>query len=166
MRGHARRGWCDRPSRSATSRIGDGIGRAPALCGSLGRTRDGRARAREGRGHDLARDGRTHDRGLHGRVGARAEMTTKPRRLVTLGHSYVISANRRLAHEMAVQGGGSWQVTALAPASYRGDLGRVRTQPFEGEANELKTVGVHLDRVPHLMWFSGLRAVLDADWDV
>ena len=93
-------------------------------------------------------------------------MTTKPRRLVTLGHSYVISANRRLAHEMAVQGGGAWKVTAVAPATYRGDLGRVATQPFEGEANELRTLGVHLDRVPQLMWFSGLRAVLDADWDV
>ena len=50
----------------------------------------------------------------------------EPRRLVTIGHSYVVAANRRLAHEIAVQSGGAWDVTAIAPSRYRADLGRIR----------------------------------------
>jgi phosphatidyl-myo-inositol dimannoside synthase len=89
-----------------------------------------------------------------------------PRRILTLGHSYVVSTNRRLAHEMAVQGGGRWDVTAVAPTRYRADLGRVSARPFAGEASQLQTVDVHLDRVPHLMWYAGLSPVLDSAWDV
>ena len=88
------------------------------------------------------------------------------RRLLTIGHSYVISANRRLAHEMAVQGGGKWDVTAVAPARYRADLGRVSARPFDGEASRLQTVEVHLDRVPHLMWYAGLAPLLESKWDL
>ena len=88
------------------------------------------------------------------------------RRLLTLGHSYVIAANRRLAHEMAVQGNGKWDVTAVAPTRYRADLGRVSARPFDGEASRLQTVDVHLDRVPHLMWYAGLAPVMKSPWDV
>ena len=88
------------------------------------------------------------------------------KRILTLGHSYVVSANRRLAHEMAVQGNGQWDVTAVAPTRYRADLGRVSARPFEGEASQLQTVDVHLDRVPHLMWYAGLSPVLESPWDI
>ena len=88
------------------------------------------------------------------------------RRLLTIGHSYVVAMNRRLAHEMAVQSGEAWEVTAIAPSDYRGDLGRIAVQPIPGEACRLQPLDVHLDRIPHLMWYSGLRGALDAPWDV
>jgi glycosyltransferase involved in cell wall biosynthesis len=90
----------------------------------------------------------------------------KPRRLLTIGHSYVVAANRRLAHEMAVQAGGTWDVTAVAPAQYRADLGRIRVQPVAGDASRLESLRVHLDRFPHLMWYADLGRVVDAPWDV
>ena len=43
-------------------------------------------------------------------------------KLLTIGHSYVVAGNRRLAHEMAVQGRGRWEVTAVAPAALAADL--------------------------------------------
>ncbi|HEX9368217.1 MAG TPA: glycosyltransferase family 4 protein [Vicinamibacterales bacterium] len=89
-----------------------------------------------------------------------------PRRLLTIGHSYVVAANRRLAHEMAVQSGGSWEVTAIAPARYRADLGRMAVQPIAGEASRLAPLDVRLDRIPHLMWYASLGRILDAPWDV
>lgn len=88
------------------------------------------------------------------------------RRLATIGHSYVIAANRRLAHEMAVQGKGRWDVTAIAPVRYRADLGRVAARAVDSEACRLRTLNVRLDRSPHLMWYSGLDAALDDSWDV
>lgn len=88
------------------------------------------------------------------------------RRLLTIGHSYVIGMNRRLAHEMAVQSGGAWEVTAVAPARYRADLGRIAVQPIVGEASRLEALDVVLDRVPHLMWYRDLQRVFAARWDV
>lgn len=89
------------------------------------------------------------------------------RRLLTIGHSYVVAANRRLAHEMAVQSGGAWEVTAIAPASYRADLGgRMDVQRIEGEASRIETLAVRFDRVPHLMWYGDLNRVLNGRWDV
>jgi glycosyltransferase involved in cell wall biosynthesis len=88
------------------------------------------------------------------------------RRLLTIGHSYVVGANRRLAHEIAVQSGGSWDVTAVAPARYRADLGVMAAQPIAGEASRLELLDVRFDRIPHLMWYANLERVLDASWDV
>ena len=93
-------------------------------------------------------------------------MTRAPRRLLTIGHSYVVAANRRLAHEMAVQSNGAWQVTAVAPARYRGDLGPIAVQPIAGDASRLESLAVRLDRVPHLMWYADLGRVLEGSWDV
>jgi len=89
------------------------------------------------------------------------------KRLLTIGHSYVVAANRELAHQMALQGQGRWQVTAVAPAHFRGDLRPIAVEPIANEACALETVPVRLDRVPHLMWFGGrLREILARDWDV
>jgi glycosyltransferase involved in cell wall biosynthesis len=88
------------------------------------------------------------------------------KRLLTIGHSYVVGANRRLAQEMALQGAGQWSVTTVAPRRFRGDLGRISATHMDDEAGTLQTLRVRFDRSPHLMWYSGLRAVLDAPWDV
>jgi phosphatidylinositol alpha-1,6-mannosyltransferase len=88
------------------------------------------------------------------------------RRLLTIGHSYVVAANRVLAHQMAVQGEGAWEVTALAPARFHGDLREIAAEALPGEACTLETAPVHLDRVPHLMWYENLARVLKQPWDV
>jgi glycosyltransferase involved in cell wall biosynthesis len=89
------------------------------------------------------------------------------KRLLTIGHSYVVAANRALAHQMAIEGRGAWQVTAVAPAHYRGDLRPIAAEPIANEASTLETLPVRFDRVPHLMWFGGrLREILAREWDV
>jgi len=88
------------------------------------------------------------------------------RRLITIGHSYVVAENRRLAHEMAIAGRGRWRVTAIAPKAYRGDLRRITLEPLEGEACALVPLGVRFDRAPHLMMYAGLRGALSSAVDV
>lgn len=89
------------------------------------------------------------------------------KRLLTIGHSYVVAANRELAHQMALQGAGEWQVTAVAPQEFRGELRRIATEPIVAEACALKTLPLRFDRVPQLMWYGGAaRTVLAGDWDV
>ena len=89
------------------------------------------------------------------------------KRLLTIGHSYVVAANRELAHQLALQGKGAWDVTAVAPAHFRGDLRPIAAELIANEACALETLPVRLDRVPHLMWFGGrLREILARGWDL
>ena len=76
---------------------------------------------------DAATDG-DGVRGACGRRGWTSPVAERTRRLLTIGHSYVVASNRRLAHEMALQGSGRWQVTAVAPARFRGDMRRDRAR--------------------------------------
>jgi len=90
-----------------------------------------------------------------------------PRRLLTIGHSYVVATNRRLAHEMAVQGAGEWSVTAAAPERFRGDLRPIAVETMPGEASTLITLPVRCDRFPHFMFYGGgLKELLQRPWDV
>jgi glycosyltransferase involved in cell wall biosynthesis len=88
------------------------------------------------------------------------------KRLLTIGHSYVVGLNRRLADEMAREGRDRWSVTAAAPSTYAGDLGRITLERVENEACRLVALPVYLDRSPHLMFYGGLRLLMSEHWDV
>jgi glycosyltransferase involved in cell wall biosynthesis len=88
------------------------------------------------------------------------------RRLLTIGHSYVVTGNRRLAHEMGVQGRGRWEVVAIAPDRFRGDFGPLQARPADGAALELRTVPVRLGRSVHFMRYAGLSGAMAGQWDV
>jgi glycosyltransferase involved in cell wall biosynthesis len=88
------------------------------------------------------------------------------KRLLTIGHSYVIAANRRLAHEMAIQGRGRWQVTAVAPSRLPADLRDVTLEPIADEACTLRSVPVSIASIPHLRFYRRLRSILASSWDV
>lgn len=92
---------------------------------------------------------------------------TRPRRLLTIGHSYVVAANRRLAHALALAGAGEWEVVAAAPARYPGDLREVELEPIAGEACRTVAVPVQYARKPHFMLYGRpLRELLRERWDV
>lgn len=88
------------------------------------------------------------------------------KRLLTIGHSYVVAQNRRLAHEMAMASRGTWAITAAGPAEYPGDLRRIVLERFEHEACEVAPLGTRAARVPHLMVYRGLRPLLEQPWDI
>jgi glycosyltransferase involved in cell wall biosynthesis len=92
---------------------------------------------------------------------------SRPLRLLTLGHSYVVAMNRRLAHEMAIAGEGRWEVTAVAPSQYPGDLRDIELEPITGERVRTVSVPVQFARKPHLMLYGRrLRQLLREPWDV
>jgi glycosyltransferase involved in cell wall biosynthesis len=89
------------------------------------------------------------------------------KRLLTIGHSYVVGLNRALAHEMAIAGAGEWSVTVAAPSRYRGDLRNLALEPQSSEAARVVAVETRLPSVPHLMWYGGgFRSLLREPWDV
>jgi glycosyltransferase involved in cell wall biosynthesis len=95
-------------------------------------------------------------------------MTPRPRRLLSIAHSYVVALNRRLAHEMVRAGAGRWEVTAVAPKHVHGDL---RPIPLESHADdqlvELRALPFHMSRRIHVGFYGlRLRTLLAANWDV
>lgn len=88
------------------------------------------------------------------------------KRLLTIGHSYVVALNRRLAHEMALAGQGRWSVTAAAPTEYPGDLRHIVLESFAGEASSLVALRTRAPRLPHLMLYRGLGSLFEQKWDV
>lgn len=92
------------------------------------------------------------------------------RRLLTIGHSYVLGVNRRLATELQRQSGGRWEVTVVTPERFIGK-NDLRPQVFEADADEPTTV-VPLparltDRV-HFFWYGGglRRLVKEGGFDL
>jgi glycosyltransferase involved in cell wall biosynthesis len=73
--------------------------------------------------------------------------------------------NRRLAHELARTG--EWDVTAVAPARFRGDFARHKAEPVDGEACALACVPVHFSRHVHVMLYGRrLAELLREPWDL
>ena len=113
---------------------------------------------------DLAGDRKSNATGaaFGGGIGMR-----RKRRLLSIAHSYCVALNRRLAHEMAIAGGGEWEVTAVAPEFIRGDLRPISLEAAEGEACRLEPVPVYLSRHIHLMFYGRrLREILREKWDL
>ena len=91
----------------------------------------------------------------------------RPYRILSISHSYTVALNRRLADEMARLGEGRWEVTAVAPRFFHGDLRDIHLEPVEGERNALVALPVHLSRSPHLFFFSPrLWEVVRRGWDL
>lgn len=90
---------------------------------------------------------------------------SRPLRLLTLGHSYVVGTNRALARAMAEAGGDAWEVTCAAPAAFPGDLGPIRLEPLPGERVEPLAVR-GAGRIHTMTYGRGLRALLRRGWDV
>lgn len=89
----------------------------------------------------------------------------RKRRMISIGHSYVAAVNRKLAHEMARAG--DWEVTAVAPSVFDGELRPIALEPAAGEFCHLEAVRARQTRHVHLMWYSGrLRELLRQPWDL
>lgn len=91
----------------------------------------------------------------------------RPRRLLTVAHSYCVALNRRLAHEMARASSGTWAVTAVAPSRFHGDLRMIVTETADGEPCDVRCVRARLSQRAHVMFYGrALRAILHEGWDL
>ncbi|MDB5349156.1 MAG: glycosyltransferase family 1 protein [Planctomycetota bacterium] len=90
------------------------------------------------------------------------------RKLLSIAHSYVVALNRRLAQEMSRVGVGDWEVTAVAPDFFHGDLRPVYLEYDEREPCRLVPVPVRFSRKVHVMLYGSRlkRLVQDEKWDL
>jgi glycosyltransferase involved in cell wall biosynthesis len=91
---------------------------------------------------------------------------SRPRRLLSIGHSYVVALNRKLPQEIARESGGAWEVTAVAPSFVQSGLGPTGIEIQNGEQLSLKILPTHLTGFPQLLFYGGaLRELLRERWD-
>jgi hypothetical protein len=95
---------------------------------------------------------------------------TRPLRLLSIGHSYVVGANRRLAHAIQQVAGDRWEVEIAAPAYFHGgnDLRPVAIAPIPNEPCPVTAIPAYFTRKVHLFAYNWgqLRNVLCRKWDV
>jgi glycosyltransferase involved in cell wall biosynthesis len=94
---------------------------------------------------------------------------TRPYRLLSIAHSYVVTLNRRLANEMARIGAGKWEVTAIAPTYFHGgrDLRAVALAAPTDEACRVIPVDAYLTRHVHVFFYGRqLLSLLSGQWDI
>ncbi len=90
------------------------------------------------------------------------------RRLLSIGHSYVVTMNRRLAHEMAKLGGDDWEITAVAPRYFQApnDLRPVQLDSPGNEPCPVVPVDAYLTKRVHFFTYGWrLKSLLAGAWD-
>ncbi len=89
------------------------------------------------------------------------------KRLLTIGHSYIVEQNRRLAHEIARAGRGKWEVTVAAPRSIAGEPHVTSLSVSDDEPCTVTPLSLRFGGHPHARFYSGgLRALLRQRWDL
>lgn len=93
---------------------------------------------------------------------------SRPRRLLTIGHSYAVALNRRLPHEFARVGAGRWRVTVAAPRFIHGDLRGIHLEPHVDDGLvELIPVPFYGSRFVHAAAYgTPLVGLLRRRWDL
>lgn len=92
----------------------------------------------------------------------------KTRELLSVGHSYVVALNRRLADEIGAQSAGTWAVTIAAPRFVHGDLRPIPMEPARPDASPVVGVPVRWSGRIHLMSYGRdlKRLMRSRRWDL
>lgn len=89
------------------------------------------------------------------------------KKILSIGHSYVVRLNRRLVNEMARSGQQEWEVTAVAPAFMHGDLRSMHLELDPEEVCRLEAVPVYNSQRIHFMTYDWrLREIMQQGWDL
>ncbi len=91
------------------------------------------------------------------------------RRLLSIGHSYTLAVNRRLAHAIQEAGGGRWEVVAAAPTYFHGhrDLRPAVLDATPDEPTPVVPLRAYLTSRVHLFFYGRrLRSLLREGWDL
>ncbi|MBD2691505.1 glycosyltransferase family 4 protein [Anabaena catenula] len=89
------------------------------------------------------------------------------RKILSIGHSYVVNLNRRLVNEIARLGQDQWEITAVAPSFMHGDLRPMHLETDPSEICHLEPVPVYNSQRIHIMTYGWrLREIMQQGWDL
>lgn len=89
------------------------------------------------------------------------------RKILSIGHSYVVGVNRRLVNEMSRISEGKWEVQAISPTKLKNDFRHFQYQSEPTDICKISTLPVYFDSPIHTMFYDWRIAdILKSDWDV
>ena len=89
------------------------------------------------------------------------------RRLLMIGHSYVVGVNRMLPNEIARLAAEDWEVTIAVPTFFQGDLGPIQAHREPRDVARLEFIPARMTRQPHTFVYGrGLGRLLREPWDL
>lgn len=77
-------------------------------------------------------------------------MESSPRRLLAIGHSYIVPLNRCLTNEMARIGRADWDITIVSPLALKGDFRPLIFEKDAGNRCSVEGVPVLFDQILQL----------------
>jgi glycosyltransferase involved in cell wall biosynthesis len=89
------------------------------------------------------------------------------RKILSIGHSYIVGVNRRLVNEISRISDDKWEVHAISPCKLRNDFRRFQYQLESTDICQISEVPVYCDRPIHIMFYDWKIAdILDNNWDI
>lgn len=91
------------------------------------------------------------------------------RKLLSIGHSYVVDVNRVLPNELQKQSKGAWEVTVVAPKHFRGknDIRPLDLKLSKNDCCQVEALEAHLTNHIHFFRYERrLRSLLQGDFDL
>ena len=80
------------------------------------------------------------------------------KRILTIGHSYVVGVNRSIVNRIAQEG--EFDITVIAPETFRGSLRRMRCDTPLNSHDHLVMLPVSFDSRIHFFYYKGLEKYL------
>lgn len=93
----------------------------------------------------------------------------KKKRLLTIGHSYVVDINRRLPQEFVKQANEEYEITVVSPQFYHGhnDLRPIQFMPSEEDLTDTIALKAYLTKHVHFFLYNWkIREILNQKWDL
>jgi glycosyltransferase involved in cell wall biosynthesis len=89
------------------------------------------------------------------------------KKILSIGHSYVVGLNRRLVNEIARIGDGKWEVHAITPSRLNNDFRHFEYRSEPTDICKMSALPVYLDKPIHTMFYNWRIAdILHGSWDI
>ncbi len=89
------------------------------------------------------------------------------RKILSIGHSYIVGVNRRLVNEMSRISAGKWEVCAIAPTKLTNDFRDFEYRSEPTDICKITDLPVYFDTPIHVMSYDWRIAdILKSDWDI
>ncbi len=89
------------------------------------------------------------------------------RKILSIGHSYVVGVNRRLVNEMARISDGKWEVHVVTPSKLNNDFRHFEYHADPTDICPISSVPVYCDRPIHIMSYDWrIGDILTNNWDI
>ena len=89
------------------------------------------------------------------------------KKILSIGHSYIVGVNRRLVNEIARISDGKWEVHTIVPSKLNNDFRHFEYSPEPTDICKTSALPVYFDNPIHIMCYDWrISKILQESWDI